>query len=462
MACIGRKENLATTIKLCEEMNSGKNDMDQWLQQSAEMGNAAFREVDWQHMQQLLQPKKKRRFIVFWWLLALLIGAGVTAYLFLANDQKANQAKKEFTVESNDKLVEQRKNVNDNDSSAKISNRDKQQGDYGSSGKPISLTRENPMHSTNEKQGLEDRKIKLLNIQKQQKQITFRKPSIENKTQQRNTKAAIDVLTVQASFIPKHTSENASTNETEKHQQFKQGEFAKLELNLSIDAIKIVDSISKKDLPKDTPINKKKKQSNKNEWSFAAGYYTGNIPLDSKGINAKLEYSIKLGSCYVQPSLGASTFNTKEEQVHKQTIVKPPTGTTSTEVDTRTVYFTPVNGFTLHPSLAIGWQTKRIKLFTGVQQNIVLNGSNNTSRVQQDSAFYPVLPPGIVTTKAYDASLFNGSKSMSLKFGIKYNVGKRLFATIEYSSLLDYNTVEGIVDEKKKRTAISLLVGIRL
>jgi|GEM_PF-5576485 len=479
-------------------MNSGRNDMEQWLQQSAEMGSAHFEEGDWEHMKQLLQPEKKRRFLVFWWLLGLLVGVGVICFLLMENGkghpkrmaQEREESKQGIKQKESDNqsldfqeglvnkqarsIKKQREEIEVVDSLAYPV---KEQERYSNDGIDSAAIRHSTIRTTRDKKSVVQSRIKQEQQQtlkgngqftaKKKKRIAFKKITGNRQISKVITPTSSYNKGMEMFIDSIERSNSNKSSIAEQYKPFELGQLAKINFNLpSFFTERKMDSTAKVNYPNDSSTAKKQEQKKKqkSEWLLGAGYYVGKVPVKSNGISIKLMYSFPIKHFSINPSLAIHQFHPTEQQQHDAiTKVTPNPGTTFTLVNTKQTIFKPANGITVSPALSIGYKVKKWNISIGASKSFLFNGNNKTIKTRDTFSFYAApLPASVKVTPPYDASSFNGKQSVTADIGLRYSIRKRWHIGINYMQQFWYNKLEGIVDEKKKRTALAFYLGIRL
>ncbi len=515
-------------------MNSGKNNMDQWLQQSAEMGNAPFREADWQHMKHLLQPERKRRFIAFWWWLGLLLGIGILCIWVTSHNKGHRNSRLQSTQEKNNvhlpeaqsTITGHKQQVNKPlDSLTQATTEENKQAnkrEYDTIGQafmlqekgrqyktPITasngqLNKETPNEmgrASSTKKEKQYRKLTTTNItkthpvtepatdsmsvlskRKQSGSFTAKSntqwsrrakkqlahPSYTDSTQIAETsfktsKANTDMLMMDA--IARNQGTKAGMAQ-EQDKLLGQGQIISIGLNIQTsDKEKVMDNVSSVTNPKDSSITKKQQHNKKYtaQWLLAAGYYTGNIPVQTNGPIIRLTYSFPIKQFSINPSFSLASFHTTKQQTYTGiTQIRRFPGTTFVQVLTKQVNYVPGNGAILLPGLSIGMNTGKLHWDAGAKAGLVLNSDSRTSSEKIDSLTYTVPPSGLLVNQPYNPSSFNGSRFLALDLGLRYSINKKWHVGISYAQQLSYNKVEAVIDEKKKRAAFAFFLGLRL
>ncbi|MCU0322036.1 MAG: hypothetical protein MUE72_06425 [Chitinophagaceae bacterium] len=470
-------------------MSNQFNHIDQWLQQSAEKGNVPLEEVHWLQMKQLLQEKKKRRAFIWWWLGIIFITSLISFYIFQNNTVHVNKSntvvknsysKKTTLKDVDTTLLLERLSTTENRNLKQNTNvqlKEKKQ-QLNTSKKNITVNNEKlfdkyasldsitKLSSSKKKQKFQKKKILPLTNQTIQNEDYFfvkRYYSIDK------AKIIDSHLLVQSKTKNKLVGNTVDSTNEVYFNVFKKKDLLPVVLKKLQSNFILKDSFStalvfrKDSLQKLLPP---KNQATKKRWSLAMGYFTGNLPLENKGIYGEIGYTLPIYKrLSVQLSTSIFQFSTNEQQNFKNIeSISPILGTTLLAVTINEQSFAMSKGLVVQPQLSFLYQINKIHLQIGLAQSNVINAANNTVQINDTVITYTQpLPANIrVGNYSYNNTMFNGKKSVTMSTSVQYNLGKNMFIAVGYNFQLSSNTVEGIIDTKKKRNQFLLQYGIRL
>lgn len=454
-------------------MSNQLNHIDQWLQQSAEQGCASFEEAHWLQMKLLLQEKKKRRAFFWWWLGLLIFMVLGTFSLFIYNTYKNKSSNKQLISATHQKIHllekgnefirQENMRYYKNDSNIKRSNfyyYQKQE----SIRKPNTEKINKKVHSLNTIVKKNNKEFK----QKNNSLKNLYSHVIENKHV--NNFLNIKYKTTHIKLNNTNEQEISSRLNNDSLQvfnSFQKKQLIPILLNYKLPQLILIDTFHKTSkFITDTSQKQilKKKTEWPKKWSLGIGYFTGNLPLESKGIHARIAYIIPLQKKWaLQVSTGVFQFSSPEQQTFKSIpSINPILGTNLVLVNISETLYGIANGLVLQPQLSLIYQIKKIELEVGWSKSFVTNG-NNTAVQSSDTSIINSLPlPSQlrVNNYTYNNSNFNGKQSSNISIGLQYATSKRTKIGIAYQFQISKNTVEGVLDNNKKRNQFLFQYGI--
>lgn len=473
-------------------MAENKNHIDNWLIQSAALGEIPFDNADWIEMKKLLESKKKRRFLWIWFVVALLL-AGLTGYLLLTKNQTtsivnySNNHLKVVTVDSITNAKTQAKQQQDSVLLTGEKNK-KEHGDI-----VIEVVSKN----------LDlDRKEKS-NIKSNTDLTTKHKKDISNTTKQQvlknknTTNTQIDVAIARANMVadndlpqtknitPKQGSFNNALSVIDNLQKDKST--PKYQNEIKYMHNRYIDSLARMKTTKDTTANsnvvilpkpasiitaaknqtKKNNSKAKNYFEINAGYGLMNVGNTNNNTPAlQLQYGLEVNKfLHITTSCKGLLFNDATQQVHKNIYrINRQSGTTFTEVDLVETRYIPAKGFAVEPGLGINLSlSKKIELSITGSFGSVINAVNTVTFAQDTFNFYNGALPAEIQLGGgtYNPNNFIGKQYINTSAAFSYKLNKKWIVTANVSQQLWHNTVEGVLDSRKKSIGYYFTLGYR-
>ncbi len=469
-------------------MSNQFNHIDQWLQQSAEKGNIPLEETHWLQMKQLLQQKKKRRAFIWRWLGIIFITGLISFYIFqnktvhtnksnlvVTNGYSKKTALKEIDTTLSlekgsttvNKNLKQHTNVQlkETKQQLKTSKKSITANNEKLFTKYASLDSITKLSSSKKKQKFQQKKILPLTNQIIQNEDNFFAKKYANIDR---AKIIDSHLLVQSKTKNKLVG-NAldSTNEVY-FNVFKKKDLLPVVLKKLQSNFILKDSFStalvfrKDSLQKLLPP---KNQATKKRWSLAMGYFTGNLPLENKGIYGQIGYTLPIyKKLSVQLSTSIFQFSTNEQQNFKNIeSISPILGTNLVVIDVNERLFAIAKGIVFQPQFLLVYQIKKIQVQAGCTNAYVVNGKNITLQ-SSDTTIVNTLPLPTelrVNNYTYTNSTFNGKRTTNIIMGLQYAISKQTTISLGYQFQIHRKQTEGIIDNNKKRNVFLIQCGIK-
>lgn len=454
-------------------MSNQFNHIDQWLQQSAQQGNVSFEEAHWLQMKQLLQQKKKRR-AFFWWWLGLSIFILLGAFSLLIYNKYNNKSNTKSTIFSKQKNIHIQEKENELKKQENII-----------SYKNYSNTQKSNFYNYQKQESIIKQNTEKFNKNKFSLN-TITKKNHKEFTQKKNSQKNLYNHVIENKYV----SNVLNIKHKTKHIKFNNSNEQEISSILNNDSLQVYNLFQKKQLIPILLKNKipqfiltdslfkilsiltdtakkqilKKKTEKHKKWSLGIGYFTGNLPLESKGLHAQIGYSIPLQKKWaLQVSTGIFKFSTAEQQTFKSIpSINPILGTNLVLVNITETRYGIARGLVLQPQLSLIYQIKKIELQIGWSKSFVINGNNFIVQSSDTSIINSLpLPSQLrVNNYTYNNSNFNGKQSSNVSLGVQYAIGKRTQIGIAYQFQISKNTVEGVLDNNKKRNQFLFQYGI--
>lgn len=446
-------------------MSNQLNHIDQWLQQSANQGISSLEEAHWLQMKQLLQKKKKRR-VFFWWWLGLFIFIGLGVFYLFIYDKHNNQSNNKSTIFSNQKNVYNQEKENEfkqqedmlsykNDSNIKRSN-------FYNYQKQESFSKKNTEKL--------NKKVLLLNrITRENKNEFKQKNKSKNSLHShviKNKESSI-ILNTKHITNEQEISSRLNNGTLQVFTSFQKKQLIPILLHYKLPQFILIDTFyTTPSIITDTSqkqLLKKKTEKHKN-WNLNLGYFSGNLPFESKGIHAQIGYSIPLLKKWsLQVSTRIFHFSTAEQQTFKSIqSINPILGTNLVLVNISETLYGIANGLVLQPQLSLQYQIKKIQLQAGWSKSFVINGGNHLIQSADTSIINSLpLPSQLrVNNYTYNNLNFNGKQSSNICLGLQYAISKHTKIGFAYQFQMSKNVIEGVLDNSKKRNQFLLQFGI--
>lgn len=460
-------------------MSNHNNHIDNWLQESAALGNISVAPADWMAMQQLLQQKRKRRFGFFWWYVAgILILLGLLAYYFI---NKHNNV----TVPQN---ISATKSVSQSAYSPDVViNSDTQNISESNINNTDLISTTSKKTKTEILQHVVKNNTTVVKVRKSDtlKTRTTRKTIITNITDAENvkTKSVESFIKDDSKFVLKPTVAPAtsakniinkldalkqatpkySPNIVYMHNRYIDSLANKKDSNLAI-----VTDTTKKSKPSAiatvTTPQKNKKTSLKSFTQINVGYGVMNTATSLNTGLLQLQYSLNIiKNVFIDITATAMPYSNSNIEKHKNIyrIVPPVPGTAFTEVDIKETSYNIANGFIAEPGIGLHYNYKKFELGAACHYGMVMNSANTTTFIYDTFNFFNPLPASIRLNTAYDENNFVGKKYNTVSLHSSYMITKKWLAQLGYAYTYWYNTVDGVADDNRKRSSFYITVGYR-
>lgn len=459
-------------------MNNG-NHIDNWLQQSAAMGNTPFENADWLAMKELLEKKRKRRLLIIWWVAGILllgiILAGMKFYFNpntkavqqkqTANISKPkelydtikviNQPKQEIIIEKNIDTIQPAKGADINSQSnnhqyAIINGRHSNKRIVRSATpeKNIAIdTAENIAKNNSQKNDMPPVQQKINALQHTQRNIAaikntgtpgFNQPVIDN-----NSRTYTPVI----KYMHSRYMDSVSTK------------------RVTDDSIAINDTAKKISQEKEVATTKKEsKPFPKNYIDVHIGFAQMNIatPLQTGFLQLQYHHAV-VKNLYV--GVGAKGFLYHNDALQKHSSIykiSPVAGTTLTAVNYRETGYAINKGYAVEPGIDLHYKINKLSIGIAASYGFVINPANTTASYIDSFKFYSPLPAGVKLGGGnYQNNNFIGKSYSNFLVQCSYEVYKKWSLCASYAYLINYNRIEGVVDDNKKRNSFYFSIGYR-
>lgn len=473
-------------------MAENKNHIDNWLIQSAALGEIPFVNADWIEMKKLLESKKKRRFLWIWFVVALLL-AGLTGYLLLTKNQTTsivNYSNNHLKVVTVDSITNAKKQVKlQQDSVLLIEEKTKKEH------KDIvsEIVSNNLDLDNKEKSNIKFKTDLTAKHEKDIKNITEQQRQQNTNT----TNTQIDVAIAKANM---GADDDLSKPQNIKQQQISVnntlGVIDNLQHNKTIPKYqneikylhnRYIDSLARKKTTKDTTASsavailpkpasniiaaknqtKKNNSKAKNYFQVNAGYGLMNVGNTNNNTSSlQLQYGLAVNKfLHITTSCKGLLFNDATQQVHKNIYrINRQSGTTFTEVDLVETRYIPAKGFAVEPGLGINLSlSKKIELSITGSFGSIINAVNTVTFAQDTFNFYNGALPAEIQLGGgtYNPNNFIGKQYINASAAFSYKLNKKWIVTANISQQLWYNTVEGVLDSRKKSIGYYFTLGYR-
>lgn len=462
-------------------MAENKNHIDNWLIQSAALGEIPFDNADWIEMKKLLENKKKRRFLWIWIAIGLLF-TGLAGYLLLTKTQTisiVNNSNNHLKVVTDDSITDAKTQAKQQQDSVLLTGEKnkKEHGDIVSKvvSKNLDL----------------DRKEKN-NIKSNTDLTTKHKKEISNTT---NTQ--IDVAIARANMVadddlpqtknitPQQGSFNNALSVIGNLQKDKSAPKYQNEIKYLHNLY--IDSLARKKTTKDTTASsavaispkpasiitaaknqtKKNNSKAKNYFQINAGYGLMNVGnTNNTSPSLQLQYGLAVNKfLHITTSCKGLLFNDATQQVHKNIYrINRQSGTTFTEVDLVETRYIPAKGFAVEPGLGINLSlSKKIEINIAGSFGSIINAVNTVTFAQDTFNFYNGALPAEIQLGGgtYNPNNFIGKQYINTSAAFSYKLNKKWIVTANVSQQLWHNTVEGVLDSRKKNIGYYFTLGYR-
>ncbi len=476
-------------------MINNSNHIDNWLQQSAAMGNTPFDNADWMAMQQLLEKKRKRKLLIIWFVVGIAI-LGITLFFLLnmhiVTQQTAIKNENNTTVETehqnkiNIQHTDIKRNSVLNNDSITIS---KKNVDINKNDKKNALTEPvlNKLNdkksvvknddATNSNKSVNPKAVnkKIIGIATDKLNNTYNNTIIKDfaipKKQAAANNNVFDVL---------NKIENGNNNIVSK------GYLPEIKYmhNRYIDSLKstiilkdstaIVNALkqqtSKKDSTQNTNKNNTKKATKQKKYlEVGAGFASLNIGNEMQTGLIKLNYSISiLKNLYIDIGSKTFLFNAAQTQTHNNIYdIQQTAGTIDKIIFFKQTTYKINSGLGIEPSIGLHYQVNKIDIGAAFNYGMILNKNNNTQVYTDTMLPTFLLPPTIPANNVkisggdYNSKNFIGKSYSTISVSCAYALSNKWKLQASYGNLFWYNKVEGVLDESKKKSSFYFTVGYR-
>ncbi|MFY7965282.1 MAG: hypothetical protein ACOVO1_10325 [Chitinophagaceae bacterium] len=468
-------------------MINNSNHIDNWLQQSAAMGDAPFVNADWLAMQKMLEEKRKRKLMFFWFVILGLAILGLFVFFAINNHYKTskNHVKDLNNNVANSVAINKNNLENKGHHTVpKIIDSSNKKEITNNIAIPIKVNEAKGFTTPQSNFANNDFAVTPKNISAKIKfiplksdELIYQQNSINNnninsesfnrnnatnkakKTQQKTTSSDVDNLLNKVNSI----SRNVYTPEI-KYMHNRYIDSLKMFV-IEYDSAAAINSLkqtAKTDsIVKD--VNKKTiKQSSYIELS--AGVALLNIANEMQTGLVKLNYAIPIAKkVYIDISSKAFLFNIDQSQTHKNIIsISQTAGTILTRVDSRETIFLINKGVGIEPSFGLHYQLNKVSVGGAINYGFVINKPNITISTADTSTFYFGIPANIKVNNSYSDKDFVGKSFATISLNCAYSFTKKWNIQAIYAYLLKYNRVEGMLDNDRRRNSFYFAIGYRL
>lgn len=439
-------------------MSINQQHIQDWMQQSAELGFIPVDEWHWQQMKDLLQKKKKRRILFWWWFLGGMIGLGL-GVLGVRSLNKINKVSEEKVVVERvykeglvDKKIESSSNKSNKEKENTVAKTDTVKtfaiAKIDIEKLKIDIEKKN---ATIKKQ--QTKIVKQAQVKKEDADLADAKTiTIDYKRIVPTTPIAID----KDSFEISKTTTISTENKVEAKVISVKGD-SSIDNKDSNSIVKQVDTTKSSSIKPSTP-----KQKNKLFYSVGLATRLGNAPIPFSLISLHPAIHIPISkNITINGSAGLGYGFKYEAQRFKNLVsFSPIQGTILYRVDSLTINFKPQNNFLFTPKISLGFVGKKLNTEFGVGFQKALSTNTQILSTKGDTNFIQ-LPPTQPRPTAipFTNNAYSGSQAWFVETTIGYMLHKNWEINVGLQYLLQTNNVPNLPVSSNNK--LNLNFGIR-